>query len=73
MHGDAQNGDFAEYQLSRSDLNLKYPKYDSMKEKVLTLRQYAKFFLLKNSILMPVPAGTHPKDHDMIVQVVRKN
>jgi hypothetical protein len=45
MHGDVQNIDFAEYQLSRSDLNLKDPKYDSMKEKVLRLREYAKFFL----------------------------
>jgi hypothetical protein len=73
MHGDAQNSDFSEYQLSRSDINLKDQKYESMKEKVQELREYGRFFLQKSSILMPVPAGTNPKDQDMIVQVVRKS
>ena len=44
-----------------------------MKENVQNLREYGRFFMEKNSILMPVPAGTNPKDQDMVVQVIRKN
>lgn len=73
LHGDVQNKDFSEYQLSRAELNLSEEKYSSMKETVRELREYARGYLEKNSVLTSVPAGVNPKDQDFVVQVVRKN
>ena len=44
-----------------------------MKENVRDLREFARRFLEKNSVLLAVPAGVNPKDQDLVVQVVRKN
>lgn len=44
-----------------------------MKETVRELREYARGYLEKNSVLTSVPAGVNPKDQDFVVQVVRKN
>ena len=44
-----------------------------MKENVRDLREFARRFLEKNSVLLTVPAGVNPKDQDLVVQVVRKN
>lgn len=44
-----------------------------MRENVRDLREFARRFLSKNSVLLAVPAGVTPKDQDHVVQVVRKN
>lgn len=44
-----------------------------MREVVRDLREFARRFLEKNSVLLTVPAGVNPKDQDMVVQVLRKN
>jgi hypothetical protein len=54
-------------------MNLDADKYSAMKESVNDLRDFARRFLEKNSVLLSVPAGVNPKDKDIVVQVVRKN
>ena len=44
-----------------------------MKESVGNLREFSNNFLGKNSVLTTVPAGVNPKDHDLVVQLSRKN
>lgn len=73
LHGDVLNKDFAEYQLSRIDMDLNDEKYNAMRETVKDLRDFSRRFLEKNSVILAVPAGVQPKDSDMVVQVIRKN